>query len=93
MGRASSLSPAGTCVRTVPCQGYLSPDTYPDSGAVSNCAPAAEAALPRVDLGAEPHPVHPKVVGEAGQARAFELDDVSSRPKAATCRRTPKAIT
>ena len=34
--------------------------------------------------------MHPKVVGEAGKVRFFELDDVSSRPKAATCRRTPK---
>jgi hypothetical protein len=34
--------------------------------------------------------VHPDVVGEVGQVRGLELDDVSSRPKAATCRRTPK---
>jgi len=34
--------------------------------------------------------VHPKIVGEAGQTNFFELDDVSSRPKAATGRRTPK---
>jgi hypothetical protein len=32
----------------------------------------------------------PEVVGEAGPARLFELDDVSSRPEAATCRRTPQ---
>jgi hypothetical protein len=36
--------------------------------------------------------VHPEILGENGQARAGELDDVSSRPKAATCRRTPKGF-
>jgi hypothetical protein len=32
----------------------------------------------------------PNLLGEAGQAGVFELDDASSRSKAATCRRTPK---
>jgi hypothetical protein len=36
--------------------------------------------------------VHPEVGGVVGPVRTFELDDVSSRPKAATCRRTPNAF-
>ena len=37
-------------------------------------------------------PVHPEGVGDPGKAHVFELDDMSSRPKAATCRRTPNAL-
>jgi enterochelin esterase family protein len=33
---------------------------------------------------------HPEVVGDVRQFRLGVLDDLSSRPKAATCRRTPK---
>jgi hypothetical protein len=32
-----------------------------------------------------------EVVGKTGQANVFELDDMSSSPKARTCPRTPKA--
>jgi hypothetical protein len=46
-----------------------------------------KAATPK---GFQPGAVHPEVVAEAGQACFFELDDVSSRPKAVTCRRTAK---
>jgi Na+/H+ antiporter NhaD/arsenite permease-like protein len=34
--------------------------------------------------------VHPEVVGDIKPVHLGELDDLSSRPKAATCRRTPK---